>query len=56
MVPHLGQGAAQAIEDGLHACSILEGANNRRPKAVEGLRKSEARADEPDTNYGARKW
>ena len=42
MVPHVGQGAAQAIEDGFTLAVLLEGANRqdvpKRLKAYEGLR------------------
>ena len=42
MVPHLGQGAAQAIEDGFSLAVLLEGAKRqdvpRRLKAYERLR------------------
>jgi len=42
MVPHLGQGAAQAIEDGFTHAMLLEGANRqdvpRRLRAYERLR------------------
>ena len=60
MVPHLGQGAAQAIEDGFTLAVLLAGRVTRRRQtarrhtAAEGLRKIEAGANQPDTDHGAR--
>ncbi|MDI3567477.1 FAD-dependent monooxygenase [Bradyrhizobium sp. Arg816] len=47
MMPHFGQGAGQAIEDGFALAVLLEHAKREDPSASEGLSGAEITADQP---------